>query len=103
MTENVKSGRSAKAPEADWQGAENGARMARKEQPAAPSRRPQDGPHDSSHYLRLCFGRVAPLAAIHPLVTVGLSAMVLKHIEITVRIVAGAALTVLGVVLVLIG
>jgi hypothetical protein len=97
MTENVKSGRSAKAPEADWQGAENGARMARKEQPAAPSRRPQDGPHDSSHYLRLCFGGVAPL------VTVGLSAMVLKHIEITVRIVAGAALTVLGVVLVLIG
>ena len=46
---------------------------------------------------------VAPLAAIYPLVTVGLSAMVLKHIEITARIVAGAALTVLGVVLVLIG
>jgi uncharacterized membrane protein len=46
---------------------------------------------------------VAPLAAIYPLVTVALSAMVLKHIEITPRIVAGAALTVLGVVLVLIG
>jgi drug/metabolite transporter (DMT)-like permease len=46
---------------------------------------------------------VAPLAAIYPLVTVALSAMVLKHIEITARIVAGAALTVLGVVLVLIG
>jgi uncharacterized membrane protein len=46
---------------------------------------------------------VAPLAAIYPLVTVALSAMVLRHIEITPRIVAGAALTVLGVVLVLIG
>jgi drug/metabolite transporter (DMT)-like permease len=46
---------------------------------------------------------VAPLAAIYPLVTVALSAMVLKHIEITGRIVAGAALTVLGVVLVLVG
>ena len=46
---------------------------------------------------------MAPLAAIYPLVTVGLSAMLLKHIEITARIVAGAALTVLGVVLVLIG
>jgi len=34
---------------------------------------------------------------------VALSAMVLKHIAITVRIVAGAALTVLGVALVLIG
>ena len=32
---------------------------------------------------------VAPLAAIYPLVTVALSAMVLKHIEITARIVAG--------------
>jgi drug/metabolite transporter (DMT)-like permease len=45
---------------------------------------------------------VAPLAAIYPLVTVALSAMVLKHIEITARIVAGPAVTVLGVVLVLI-
>jgi uncharacterized membrane protein len=46
---------------------------------------------------------VAPLAAIYPLVTVGLSAMLLKHIEITARIVVGTALTVLGVALVLIG
>src|SRR5215216_1317372 len=29
---------SAKAPEADWQGAENGARMAGNEQPAAPKK-----------------------------------------------------------------
>jgi drug/metabolite transporter (DMT)-like permease len=46
---------------------------------------------------------VAPLAAIYPLVTVALSAMLLKHIEITARIMAGSALTVLGVALVLIG
>jgi uncharacterized membrane protein len=46
---------------------------------------------------------VAPLAAIYPLVTVGLSAMLLKHIDITARIVVGTALTVLGVALVLIG
>ena len=46
---------------------------------------------------------VAPLAAIYPLVTVALSAILLKHIEITARIVAGTALTVLGVALVLIG
>ncbi len=46
---------------------------------------------------------VAPLAAIYPLVTVGLSAMLLKHIAITPRIVAGTALTVAGVALVLIG
>ena len=46
---------------------------------------------------------VAPLAAIYPLVTVALSAMVLKHIAISGRIVAGTALTVLGVALVLIG
>ena len=45
---------------------------------------------------------VAPLAAIYPLVTVALSAMLLKHIEITARIVAGSALTVMGVVLVLV-
>jgi uncharacterized membrane protein len=36
MTENVNSGRSAKAPEADWQGAENRTRMPGKEQPAPP-------------------------------------------------------------------
>jgi len=46
---------------------------------------------------------VAPLAAIYPLVTVALSAMLLRHIEITARIVVGTALTVLGVALVLIG
>ncbi|MFB9266253.1 EamA family transporter [Bradyrhizobium erythrophlei] len=45
---------------------------------------------------------VAPLAAIYPLVTVALSAMMLKHIEITARIVAGTVLTVVGVALVLI-
>jgi uncharacterized membrane protein len=44
---------------------------------------------------------VAPLAAIYPLVTVALSAVMLRHITITARIVAGTALTVLGVVLVL--
>jgi uncharacterized membrane protein len=46
---------------------------------------------------------VAPLAAIYPLVTVALSAVMLRHVAITGRIVAGTALTVLGVVLVLIG
>jgi drug/metabolite transporter (DMT)-like permease len=46
---------------------------------------------------------VAPLAAIYPLVTVGLSAIMLKHIAITPRIVAGTLLTVAGVALVLIG
>jgi len=46
---------------------------------------------------------VAPLAAIYPLITVALSAMLLKHVAITVRIVAGTALTVLGVALVLVG
>src|SRR5258707_14595920 len=46
---------------------------------------------------------VAPLAAIYPLVTVALSAMLLKHIEITARIVAGAALAGLRGALVLIG
>ena len=45
---------------------------------------------------------VAPLAAIYPLVTVGLSAMLLKHIDITARILVGTALTVLGVALVLV-
>ena len=46
---------------------------------------------------------VAPLAAIYPLVTLLLSAIVLKHVAITPRIVAGTALTVLGVALVLVG
>ena len=44
---------------------------------------------------------VAPVAAIYPLVTVLLSAMVLRHVRITPRIVAGTALTVAGVALVL--
>ena len=46
---------------------------------------------------------VAPLAAVYPLVTVALSAVMLRHIAITARIVAGTTLTVLGVVLVLVG
>ncbi|WP_375777957.1 EamA family transporter [Bradyrhizobium sp. ma5] len=45
---------------------------------------------------------VAPLAAIYPLVTVTMSAVMLKHVEITARIVAGTLLTVIGVALVLI-
>jgi drug/metabolite transporter (DMT)-like permease len=43
------------------------------------------------------------LAAIYPLVTLLLSAIALRHVRITARIVAGAVLTVLGVALVLIG
>jgi drug/metabolite transporter (DMT)-like permease len=46
---------------------------------------------------------VAPLVAIYPLVTVILSAIMLKHVAITRRIVAGTVLTVAGVALVLIG
>ena len=46
---------------------------------------------------------VAPVAAIYPLVTLLLSAMVLRHVRITPRIVAGAVLTVAGVALVLVG
>ena len=46
---------------------------------------------------------VAPLSAIYPLVTLGLGAIMLKHIAITPRIVAGTLLTVAGVALVLIG
>jgi uncharacterized membrane protein len=45
---------------------------------------------------------VAPVAAIYPLVTVLLSAIVLRHVRITPRIVAGTALTVAGVALVLV-
>ncbi|MBR0871833.1 EamA family transporter [Bradyrhizobium tropiciagri] len=45
---------------------------------------------------------VAPIAAIYPLVTVLLSAVMLKHIQITRRIVFGTGLTVIGVALVLI-
>jgi drug/metabolite transporter (DMT)-like permease len=46
---------------------------------------------------------VAPLLAIYPLVTVILTAIMLRHIEITARIVAGTVLTVAGVALVLAG
>ena len=46
---------------------------------------------------------VAPLVAIYPLVTVVLSATMLRHVRITGRIVVGTALTVAGVALVLIG
>src|SRR2546423_15675033 len=46
---------------------------------------------------------VAPLLAIYPLVTVVLTAIMLRHIEISARIVAGAVLTVAGVTLVLAG
>ena len=46
---------------------------------------------------------VAPLSAIYPLVTLGLGAIMLKHIAITARVVAGTLLTVAGVALVLIG
>jgi drug/metabolite transporter (DMT)-like permease len=43
------------------------------------------------------------LAAIYPLVTVVLTAIMLRHVRITARIVAGTLLTVAGVALVLIG
>ena len=46
---------------------------------------------------------VAPLVAIYPLVTVALSALLLKHVQITARIVIGTVLAVAGVALVLIG
>ncbi len=46
---------------------------------------------------------VAPLVAVYPLVTVLLSAIMLRQVLITARIVAGTALTVAGVALVLIG
>jgi drug/metabolite transporter (DMT)-like permease len=46
---------------------------------------------------------IAPLVAIYPLVTVILSAMMLKHVAITRRIVAGTVLTIAGVALVLAG
>ena len=46
---------------------------------------------------------VAPLVAIYPLVTVILSSIMLKHVAITPRIVAGTLLTIAGVALVLAG
>jgi drug/metabolite transporter (DMT)-like permease len=46
---------------------------------------------------------VAPLVATYPLVTTVLSAITLAHVQITARLVAGVALTVAGVVLILLG
>jgi len=46
---------------------------------------------------------VAPLVAVYPLVTVLLSSIMLKHVQITLRIVAGTVLSVAGVALVLVG
>lgn len=46
---------------------------------------------------------VAPLLAIYPLITLLLTAIMLRHVAITPRIVTGALLTVAGVALVLIG
>jgi len=46
---------------------------------------------------------VAPLAAIYPLITVLLTAIMLRNVRITAQIVAGTVLTVAGVALVLIG
>jgi drug/metabolite transporter (DMT)-like permease len=46
---------------------------------------------------------VAPLVATYPLVTVLLSAILLAHVRVTPRLVAGTAITVIGVVLILIG
>ncbi len=46
---------------------------------------------------------VAPIYATYPLVTVALSAIVLAHVRVTARMVAGCALAVAGVILVLVG
>jgi drug/metabolite transporter (DMT)-like permease len=46
---------------------------------------------------------VAPIVAVFPIVTLVLSAIVLKHLVITARIVGGTVLTVAGVALVLAG
>jgi drug/metabolite transporter (DMT)-like permease len=46
---------------------------------------------------------VAPIVAIYPLVTVLLSAIMLRHVKVTPRIAAGTCLAVAGVALVLIG
>ena len=46
---------------------------------------------------------VAPLYATYPLFTVGMSVIFLGNVRITFRLVAGTALTVGGVVLVLVG
>jgi drug/metabolite transporter (DMT)-like permease len=44
---------------------------------------------------------VAPLVATYPLVTVAASALVLHKVDLRPRMIAGAALTVAGVVLLL--
>ena len=46
---------------------------------------------------------VAPLAAVYPLFTVLLTAIMLRNVRITAQIVAGTVMTVAGVALVLIG
>jgi len=46
---------------------------------------------------------VVPLVATYPLVTVGLSALVLGQLKVTLRLAAGTAITVAGVVLILVG
>jgi drug/metabolite transporter (DMT)-like permease len=46
---------------------------------------------------------VAPINACYPLVTVGLSALVLSNVRITLRLATGTVLAVAGVVLILIG
>ena len=46
---------------------------------------------------------VAPLIATYPLVTVGVSALVLSNVRITARLVTGVVMTVAGVVLILAG
>ena len=46
---------------------------------------------------------VAPIYATYPLATVALSAIVLTHIRITMKLVVGTVLAVAGVVLVVAG
>ena len=48
-------------------------------------------------------GVVAPLVATYPLFTLGLSALMLREDRIHARLVGGVAVTVAGVVLVLLG
>jgi drug/metabolite transporter (DMT)-like permease len=46
---------------------------------------------------------VAPLIATYPLITMGLSALVLTNVKITAKLACGTALAVAGVALILIG
>jgi len=46
---------------------------------------------------------VVPLIATYPLITLGLSALVLTNVRITAKLACGTALAVAGVVLILIG